>query len=114
LQSSVTAASDGQMVPHFEVDPFWPQPLPNQWILGSVIGVDVDERDHVYIVHRTDDNNFRKAELGIDNGISECCTAAPQVLEFDADGMDGAAREKATPGQLQIMVLKLRPTAMYG
>jgi DNA-binding beta-propeller fold protein YncE len=87
LQSSVTAASDGQMVPHFEVDPFWPQPLPNQWILGSVIGVDVDERDHVYIVHRTDDNNFRKAELGIDNGISECCTAAPQVLEFDADGM---------------------------
>nr|MCS5604103.1 hypothetical protein [Alphaproteobacteria bacterium] len=37
LQNSVTAASDGRMVPHFEVDPFWPQPLPNKWILGSTI-----------------------------------------------------------------------------
>tara|TARA_B110000444_G_C18832315_1_gene593937 strand:+ start:718 stop:1911 length:1194 start_codon:yes stop_codon:yes gene_type:complete len=86
LQSVSTAASNGKMVPHFEVDPFWPQPLPNKWILGSVIGVDVDERDHVFIVHRTDDSNFRSAELGIDNGISDCCTAAPPILEFDADG----------------------------
>jgi len=50
LQNSVTAATDGRMVPHFEVDPFWPQPLPNKWILGSTIGVAVDARDHVYIV----------------------------------------------------------------
>ncbi|MDE0732847.1 MAG: hypothetical protein OSB72_07305, partial [Gammaproteobacteria bacterium] len=42
LQNSVTAASNGRMVPHFEVDPFWPQPLPNKWILGSAIGVAVD------------------------------------------------------------------------
>ncbi|MEE2608503.1 MAG: hypothetical protein VX928_07095, partial [Pseudomonadota bacterium] len=42
VQNSVTAASNGRMVPHFEVDPFWPQPLPNKWILGSAIGVAVD------------------------------------------------------------------------
>ena len=58
LQNAVTAASDERMVPHFEVDPFWPQPLPNKWILGSTIGVAVDARDHVYIVHRNDDGNF--------------------------------------------------------
>jgi hypothetical protein len=26
--------------------------LPNRWILGAVVGVDVDARDHVWIVHR--------------------------------------------------------------
>ena len=37
-------ATDRQMVqaPRFEVDPVWPKPMPNHWILGSVIGVGVD------------------------------------------------------------------------
>ena len=26
------------MAPRFEVDPFWPKPLPNHWLLGSAIG----------------------------------------------------------------------------
>ena len=86
LQNSVTAASNGRMVPHFEVDPFWPQPLPNKWILGSAIGVAVDARDHVYIVHRNDDSYFATQEIGIDNEIADCCTAAPPILEFDVDG----------------------------
>ena len=38
--------------PYFEVDPLWPKPLPNHWVLGSTIGVSVDERDHVWIIHR--------------------------------------------------------------
>ena len=85
LQNSVTAASNSRMVPHFEVDPFWPQPLPNEWILGMTIGVAVDARDHIYIVHR---NNvgFAPQELGLDNGIASCCTGAPPILEFDIDG----------------------------
>ena len=82
LQHSVSAASNSRMVPHFEVDPFWPQPLPNQWILGSTIGVAVDAQDHVYIVHRNDNNNFATQEIGIDNGIAACCTAAPHILEL--------------------------------
>ncbi len=86
LQHSVSAASNSRMVPHFEVDPFWPQPLPNQWILGSTIGVAVDAQDHVYIVHRNDNNNFATQEIGIDNGIAACCTAAPPILEFSGDG----------------------------
>ena len=39
-------------VPRFEVDPFWPKPLPNNWTLGQVAGVAVDERDHVWIIQR--------------------------------------------------------------
>src|SRR5262245_9813229 len=40
------------VAPRFEVDPFWPKPLPNHWVLGSTIGVSVDSRDHVWIIHR--------------------------------------------------------------
>ncbi len=86
LQKSVSAASNTRMAPHFEVDPFWPQPLPNQWILGSTIGVAVDQRDHIYIVHRNDDSNFANQEIGLDSGIANCCTAAPPILEFDING----------------------------
>ncbi len=86
LQESATAATNSRQVPHFEVDPFWPKPLPNKWILGSTIGVAVDGRDHIYIVHRNDDGNFANQEIGLDAGIADCCTAAPPILEFDLDG----------------------------
>ena len=44
------------MAPMFEVDPMWPKPLPNHWVLGSAIGVAVDAEDHVWIVHRGNGN----------------------------------------------------------
>ena len=31
------AESQDRQAPMFEVDPFWPKPLPNHWILGSTI-----------------------------------------------------------------------------
>ena len=86
LTVQLSAASNDQSVPRFEVDPFWPQPLPNKWILGRTIGVDVDERDHVFIVHRDSDDMFMSQEIGLDLGNSQCCTAAPPILEFDAEG----------------------------
>ena len=43
----------GTQGPIFEVDPLWPKPLPNHWLLGSTIGVSVDEQDHVWIIHRS-------------------------------------------------------------
>ena len=33
--------------PRYAVDASWPQPLPNNWILGQVSGVAVDQRGHV-------------------------------------------------------------------
>ena len=72
--------------PMFEVDPLWPKPLPNHWILGSTIGVGVDSRDYVYIVHRGNGNE--RTELGAqqDPPTGECCVAAPPVLVFDPEG----------------------------
>ncbi len=77
------------MAPRFEVDPFWPRPLPNHWILGPAIGVAVDSRDHVWIVHRNTPNVFGAInEIGAAQNppLSECCIPAPPVLEFDPDG----------------------------
>lgn len=71
--------------PRFEVDTMWPKPLPNHWILGSVIGVTVDADNHVWIVHRgtqTLDENEKR----LDSKTANCCAVAPPVLEFDQAG----------------------------
>jgi DNA-binding beta-propeller fold protein YncE len=84
---STAAPGDPGVAPRFEVDPFWPKPLPNHWLLGSVIGVTVDSRDHVYVIHRHQALNAQtEASAGINNPTGACCSAAPPVLEFDAEG----------------------------
>jgi hypothetical protein len=64
--------------PFYEVDPAWPRPLPNQWLLGAVAGVAVDANDHVWIVHRP-------ATLQ-PNETRSIWRAAPPVVEFDRQG----------------------------
>ncbi|HJU75535.1 MAG TPA: hypothetical protein VJ717_17455 [Gemmatimonadaceae bacterium] len=89
-QAALDAATQAQTVqaPRFEVDPLWPKPLPNQWILGSTVGVGVDSKDHVFIVHRGDSTLNQSTEAGADAKppTGECCRAAPPVLEFDPEG----------------------------
>jgi hypothetical protein len=80
------AAAEAQ-APRFTVDPLWPKPLGNHWILGSVTGVAVDAQDHIWIVHRGIDsleNNEKGPTLDPPGG--SCCFPAPQILEFDAAG----------------------------
>jgi DNA-binding beta-propeller fold protein YncE len=79
-------AAAGTDAPDFEVDPFWPKPLPNHWVLGSTIGVSVDDQDHIWILHRPGsvDDNFKAA--AVTPQVGRCCTPAPPVLEFDQDG----------------------------
>jgi len=74
--------------PRFEVDPMWPKPLPNHWILGSTIGVGIDSRDHVFIIHRGDSTLNQRTEAGsaANPPLGECCAAAPPILEFDPEG----------------------------
>src|SRR5215213_1283072 len=85
-RGAVAAAAAAVQAPAFEVDPFWPKPLPNHWVLGSTIGVSVDDRDHVWIIHRPGsiDDNFKAA--AVTPRVGRCCTPAPPVLEFDQDG----------------------------
>ena len=76
--NEVQAQSGHQGVgtPKFQVDPFWPKPLPNHWVTGGIGGVCVDAQDHVFILTHGDLN---EAEQKI-------ATAAPAVIEFDPDG----------------------------
>ena len=65
-------------VPTFTVDPAWPKPLPNQWLVGAVVGVAVDSHDHVWITHRPSTLQ--------PNETRSFWKAAPPVLEFAQDG----------------------------
>ena len=57
---AVVAAATGALVsaqtqpapPRFEVDPSWPKPLPNRWLMGQAAGVAVDRQDHIWVVQR--------------------------------------------------------------
>jgi DNA-binding beta-propeller fold protein YncE len=89
LLSKASAAPDEMVeAPVFEVDPFWPKPLPNHWVLGSTIGLAVDSRDHVFVVHRHQSLNER-TEIGLaanPKSAVSCCAPAPPVVEFDPEG----------------------------
>jgi len=75
--------------PTFQVDPLWPRPLANHWILGSVTGVSVDVQDHIWLVHRGMDSLTARTEAGLGTTpptAESCCAPAPHVLEFDQAG----------------------------
>jgi hypothetical protein len=85
LQSRGDAAATLADAPRFEVDPMWPKPLPNHWVMARTVGVWVDEQDHVWVV-QTGNNHLDPNERGLELKTSECCTAAPPVLVFDQAG----------------------------
>ena len=82
---SEAPAADTTMVPYFEWDPLFPKvPLPNNWIIGTVVGVGVDAQDHIWIAQRAE--TLRPDELEAERGRGECCIRGPYVIEFDYEG----------------------------
>jgi DNA-binding beta-propeller fold protein YncE len=106
-QSGVYNASGTGKTPGFAIDPAWPPPLPNHWLVGQIGGLYVDRHDHVWVYNRprtmtTDEAGLEGPVPGatdekgqpIDGlgqvraygAVADCCKAAPSVLEFDAAG----------------------------
>jgi DNA-binding beta-propeller fold protein YncE len=85
-QTIAAQGRSGVRAPIFKVDPLWPKPLPNHWVLGSVTGVAVDAQDHIWITHRGADSLGNNEKGAILNPPTGCCVPAPQVLEFDQAG----------------------------
>ena len=103
-----------KQAPIFEVDPFWPRPLPNHWVTGSTIGLSIDAQDRVWTIHRpnTVEDNFKAADIKVgdergrddealpsapgekaaDTFIGKCCKVAPPVLVYDQRREPGEAR----------------------
>jgi DNA-binding beta-propeller fold protein YncE len=79
------AQQTGVQAPRFEVDPFWPKPLPNHWVLGQTIGVWVDHQDVVWIINRGS-ASLAPNEKALELKVGDCCAGAPPVLAFDAAG----------------------------
>jgi DNA-binding beta-propeller fold protein YncE len=113
--------AQGKQAPIFEVDPFWPKPLPNHWVTGSTIGLSVDAQDNVWTIHRpnTVEDNFKAADIMVGDAkgrddealpgagptrapasptpIGKCCKVAPPVLVYDQAG--SLVKSWGGPGQ---------------
>ena len=85
-QTQPNAGALAAATPHFRVAPFWPKPLPDNWILGQVAGVAVDRNDHIWIIHRPATLVDDEREAMKTPPATRCCKAAPPVMEFDAEG----------------------------
>ena len=72
--------------PQFQVDAFWPKPLPNNWLLGQVASVAVGPDDHVWILQRPRSLTDDEKGATLSPPRNKCCAPAPSVMEFDADG----------------------------
>ena len=70
----------------FQLDPMWPKPLPNNWAVGNVVGVAVDARDHIWIVHRPGSLTPQERGAADDPPLADCCHPAPPVIEFNQEG----------------------------
>ena len=86
FESRAVAEAAGVQAPMFEVDPLWPKPLPNHWLLGNTIGVSVDAQDHVWIIHRAGSLEPKEVYASTNPPGASCCLPAPPVLEFDQAG----------------------------
>ena len=76
----------GVQAPRFEVDPMWPKPLPNHWVIGATIGVAVDANDQSgSFIAQARSKPRNSTRPGI-RRLRECCAAAPPVLEFNEAG----------------------------
>jgi DNA-binding beta-propeller fold protein YncE len=86
FQKRATVEAAAMQAPMFEVDPFWPKPLPNHWIMGNTVGVSVDSQDRVWIIHRGASLERQETYAAQNPPAAECCSSAPPVLEFDSAG----------------------------
>jgi len=104
-QRTAPHAAPGATAPSFVVDPGWPKPLPNNWIIGDVGGLFVDRHDNIWVYHRpraldsTDSGALGATGKNATGDpisaighprpygqVSGCCIPAPSVLQFDKAG----------------------------
>ena len=86
LPAALTVAQDVS-VPQYKVDPFWPKvPFPNAWLIQGVPTITTDANDHIWAISRADDLRPDESMATYDPPRGDCCVAAPEILEFDAQG----------------------------
>jgi DNA-binding beta-propeller fold protein YncE len=71
--------------PHFRVDPFWPKPLPDNWVTGEIGGTCIDSRDHLFVLTRGFQTGGLVSPEGV-GGQPDPSKASPPVIEFNREG----------------------------
>ena len=96
LDKKATVEAAGVQAPRFEVDPMWPKPLPNHWVQGNTIGVSVDSRDHIWIIHRAGSLEAMETYAAT-NPRAECCKPAPPVSSSTRKGISSTLGRSRRP-----------------
>jgi len=80
------------MIPMFDVDPWWPKPLPEGRVTGQLATVFVDAHDHVLVTNRRD----------ISDEERETCRQMGSVIIFDPAGnfVDSWGTEGTVPEKI--------------
>jgi hypothetical protein len=86
LAAIIASPAFADDVPRFQVDPAWPKPLPNDWIMGQAAGVAVDAQDHIWVIQRPRTLTDDEKALTLNPPPSKCCRPGPAVMEFDGEG----------------------------
>lgn len=84
--SAVAQETFSSSAPAMRVDPFWPKPLPSNWLIGQIGGISVDAQGRIWVLNRPGSHTPDEVGATQDPPRSICCTAAPAVLVFNAEG----------------------------
>jgi hypothetical protein len=86
LALAAVPQAQGQAVPRYKVDPFWPKELPNNWIIWNSTGLVVDKNDHIWVQQHPRQVSAQDAGAAFSPPTADCCVPAPTYLQFDAQG----------------------------
>src|SRR6476646_1112804 len=78
LEKKSVVHAAATLAPRFEVDPLWPKPLPNHWLMGNALRVAADAKDNIWINRRV--CSLEPNELHLNSEQLQCCAAADPVL----------------------------------
>jgi len=90
-KSGVYNASRTGRTPGFVIDPAWPQPLPNNWLLGQIGGLYVDEHDHVWVYNRP--RTLTTDEAGLEGPVAGAKDAEGQPAFRGPPGRGAISRQ---------------------
>src|SRR6186713_1372084 len=73
LAKPAPGSPTAENLPIYEADPTWPPTLPNNWILGDIRGIFVDDNDNLWVIHMP--SSLTDQEIGAQQKppIADCC-----------------------------------------